>query len=84
MSFLTVFVPSLVFTAVVGAFLLLAWRAVRRPWALAAFWGLALFVHIVWAAVPLLSAFAPVARWFSILWLGSMLAALMLLIPFAR
>jgi len=83
MSFLTVFVPSLVFTALVGAFLPLAWRAARRPWALAAYWGFALFIHVLWAAVPLLGALAPVARWLAILWLGSMLAAMMLLIPFA-
>ena len=83
MSFLTVFVPSLVLTAIVGAFLPLAWRVARRTWALAAFWGFALFVHLVWAAIPVLGAFAPAARWFAILWLGSMLAALMLLIPFA-
>jgi len=83
MSFLTVFVPCLVFTALVGAFLPLAWRAARRPWALATFWGFALFIHVLWAAVPLLGALAPVARWVAILWLGSMLAAMMLLIPFA-
>jgi predicted MPP superfamily phosphohydrolase len=83
MSFLTVFVPSLILTAIVGAFLSLAWRVARRPWALAAFLGFALFVHLVWSAVPLFGAFAPAARWLAIFWLGSMLAALMLIIPFA-
>ena len=83
MSFLIVFIPSLAMTAIVGAFLPLAWRVARRPWALATFWGFALIIHLAWAAVPLLGALAPVARWFAILWLGSMLAAVMLLIPFA-
>ena len=83
MSFLTVFIPSLVLTAVIGAFLPLTWRAVRTPWAFAAFWGIALFVHLAWLAVPRLGAFAPLARWLAIMWLGSMLSALMLLIPFA-
>jgi len=83
MSFLTVFMPSLVFTAIVGAFLPLTWRIARAPWALKTFWGIALLVHLAWAAVPQLGAFAPVARWLAIMWLGSMLAALMLLLPFA-
>ena len=83
MSFLTVFIPSLVFTAIVGTFLPLTWRIARAPWALAAFWGCALIVHLAWAAVPQLGDFAPVARWLAIMWLGSMLAALMLLLPFA-
>jgi len=83
MSFLTVFIPSLVLTAIAGAFLPLAWRVARTPRALITFWGVALFVHLVWAAIPRLGTFAPLARWLSIMWLGSMLAALMLLIPFA-
>jgi uncharacterized protein len=83
MSFLTVFVPSLVLTGIIGAFLSLRWRVARTPWALATFWGIALLVHVDWLAVPQLGAFTPVARWLAIMWLGSMLAALMLLIPFA-
>lgn len=82
MSFLTVFVPSLVFTAVIGAFLLI-WRVARTPPALATFWGFALLVHIAWAVVPQLGSFAPFARWLAIMWLASMLTALVLLIPFA-
>jgi uncharacterized protein len=82
MSFLNVFIASLILTGIVGAFQSLAWRA-RIPYALAAFWGCALFVHVAWVAVPVLGAFAPLARWFAILWLGSMLAAVSLLIPFA-
>jgi hypothetical protein len=83
MSFLTVFVPSLVLTAIIGVFLPLAWRLTRRPWAVWTFWGLALLVHLAWAAVPQLGACAPVARWLAIMWLSGMLAAFMLLIPFA-
>jgi predicted MPP superfamily phosphohydrolase len=83
MSFLTVFVPSLVLTAIIGAFLPLTWRVARAPRALAAFWGTALIVHLAWLAVPQLGAFAPVARWLAIMWLAGMLSALMLLIPFA-
>jgi uncharacterized protein len=83
MSFLTVFIASLVLTAIIGAFLPLAWRAARKRWALAIYWGSALFVHLAWAAIPQLGIIAPLARWLAIMWLGSMLAALMLLIPFA-
>jgi len=83
MSFLTVFLPSLFMTVLIGAFLSLAWSVARRPWALAAFWGFAVLVHLAWLGLPLLGSFAPVARWFAILWLSGMLAALMLLIPFA-
>jgi uncharacterized protein len=83
MSFLTVFIPSLVLTAIIGAFLPLAWRVTRTPSALSAFWGIALLVHLAWLAVPQLGAFAPLARWLAITWLGSMLTALMLLVPFA-
>jgi len=83
MSFLTVFMPSLVLTAIIGGFLPLAWRVARLPWALATFWGIALLVHLAWLAIPQVGTFAPAARWLAIMWLASMLAALMLLIPFA-
>jgi hypothetical protein len=83
MSFLTVFIPSLVLTAIIGAFLPLTWRVTRRPWALSTFWGTALIVHVGWLAVPHLCSIAPLARWLAILWLGSMLTAITLLIPFA-
>jgi predicted MPP superfamily phosphohydrolase len=83
MSFLTVFIPSLVLTVIIGAFQSLTWRVARTPWALATFWGIALLVHVAWLAVPQLGAFAPVARWLAIMWLAGMLSALMLLIPFA-
>ena len=83
MSFLTVFIPSLVLTTIIGAFLPLAWRVTRTSWALSIFWGIALLVHLGWLAVPQLGAFAPFARCLAIMWLGSMLTALMLLIPFA-
>jgi predicted MPP superfamily phosphohydrolase len=82
MSFLNVFIASLIFTVVIGAFLPLAWRAARTPHALIAFWGFALLVHAAWVLVPRLGALAWFARWLAIMWLGSMLAALMLLIPF--
>ena len=83
MSFLTVFIPSLVLTAIVGAFLPLAWRSSRKPWALATYWGFALLIHLAWMAIPRLGVVVPVARWLAIMWFGSMLAALMLIIPFA-
>jgi uncharacterized protein len=82
MSFLTVYIPSLVVTAIIGAFLPLAWRAARTPW-LAAFFAFALLVHLAWAAIPQLGVIAPLARWLAVMWLASMLVALMLLIPFA-
>jgi uncharacterized protein len=82
MSFLTVFIPSLVLTAIVGAYLL-TWPAARKRLALAAYWGWALFIHLAWAAIPRLGDFAPVARWLVIMWQASVLAAFMLLIPFS-
>jgi uncharacterized protein len=83
MSFLTVFLPSLVITVVVGAFLFVNWQVARKPGAIAAFFGFALLVHLMWAAIPHLGLVAPLARWLAIMWFGSMLAALMLLVPFA-
>jgi uncharacterized protein len=83
MSFLTVFIPSLVLTSIIGAFLPLTWRVARAPRAQKTYWGIALLVHLAWVAIPQLGPLAPAARWLAILWLGSMLAALMLLIPFA-
>src|SRR6202035_4810223 len=83
MSFLTIFIPSLVLTAVIGAFQSLTWRVARTPWALATFWGIALLVHVAWLAVPQLGDFAPGARWLAIIRLAGMLSALMLLIPFS-
>jgi len=61
----------------------LAWRAARQPFALASFWGFAFFVHLAWVAIPRLAGFAPLARWLVVMWIGSMLVALALLIPFA-
>jgi uncharacterized protein len=83
MSFLAVFIPSLVLTAIIGAFLPLTWQVARTPRALATYWGVALVVHLGWLTVPHLGAFAPAARWLAIAWLGSMFTALILLIPFA-
>jgi uncharacterized protein len=83
MSFLTVFTPSLMLTVIVGVFMPLMWPAARKPSALAAFWGFALLVHIGWLTVPQLGDFVPVARWLAIMWIGSMLAAMVLLVPFA-
>ncbi|HEY6619917.1 MAG TPA: metallophosphoesterase [Steroidobacteraceae bacterium] len=83
MSFLTVFIPSLVFTAIIGLFLPLAWRIARTPCALAIYWGSALLVHLAWLVIPQLDDLAPVARWLAIVWFAGMLTALTLLIPFA-
>jgi len=82
MSFLFVFASSVVMTVIVGGFMPLTWKAARYPRALAAFWGIALLVHVGWFLVPQLGGFAPVARWIAIMWLGGMLAAMVLLIPF--
>jgi uncharacterized protein len=82
MGFLNVFMASLLLTVIVGAFML-TWRVARTPRALALYWGIALVVHLGWLSVPYLGALAPPARWLAIMWLGSMLAALILIIPFA-
>src|ERR1700761_2075909 len=83
MSFLTVFIPSIVFTLIVGAFLPLAWARARDVRWLGGFFGSALLVHLAWAAIPQLGPLTPVARGLAILWLGGMLAAVTLLVPFA-
>ena len=83
MSFLTVFIPSLILTVIIGTFLPLAWRGGVNRIAIAAYWAFALLVHIAWLELPQLGAVAPYARCLAILWIASMLAALVLLIPFA-
>ena len=80
-SALTVFVVSLLMTAIMGAFMPAVWRSARSGSALAIFWGLALLVHTAWLGIPWLGAAAPLARLLVITWLGSMLAATCLLIP---
>lgn len=82
MNFLFVFRSSVVMTVIVGAFMPLTWKAARSVYALTAFWGIALLVHVGWDLVPQLGGYAPVARWFAIMWLSGMLAATVLLIPF--
>ncbi len=79
---MTVFVASLLMTAIVGAFMPAAWRSARSTSALGVFWGLAALVHAAWLGIPQLGLAAPVARLLAILWLGSMLSATCLLIPF--
>jgi uncharacterized protein len=83
MSFLTVFIPSLVLTAIIGSFLPLAWAIARTTRVQKIYWSAALLVHVAWFAIPQIGPAAVVARWLAITWFGSMLAALMLLIPFA-
>jgi predicted MPP superfamily phosphohydrolase len=83
MGFLNVFVASLVLTAIVSAFMSLTWQVARAPRLLATFWGSALLVHAGWLSLPHLGVLASLARWLAIMWLGSMLAALMLIIPCA-
>jgi hypothetical protein len=83
MRFLLVFRISLALTVVIGAFMPLTWKAARNFYAVAAFWVTALLVHVAWFLIPRLASFAPAARWISIMWLGAMLAAIVLTIPFA-
>jgi predicted MPP superfamily phosphohydrolase len=82
-SFFAVFTPSLVMTAVVGVFMTLCWRAARNPYALASYWACALLVHLGWLAIPHLGGLASIARWLASMWLGGMLVAMVLMIPFA-
>jgi predicted MPP superfamily phosphohydrolase len=77
-----VFRSSVVMTLIVSAFMSLTWRPARRPAALAMFWGLALLVHAEWLLIPRPEDLAPIERWIVILWLASMLAATVLVIPF--
>jgi uncharacterized protein len=80
-SSLLVFAASLLLTAIVGSFMAVAWSSARTARALTVFWGFALVVHLAWFSIPHLRQSAPVARWLSIMWLSSMLAAACLLIP---
>lgn len=83
MSFLVVFIPSIVLSVIVGAFLPIAWERARNVRWLCAFFGFSLLVHLAWAFIPQLGFLAPAARWIAIVWFAGMLAALTLLIPFA-
>jgi predicted MPP superfamily phosphohydrolase len=83
MGYFSIFVPSLVLTAVLGAAAALLWKPARRPAALAAFWGAAVLVHMLWLAISHLGIFKPIARWLMTAWTVASITAALLLAPFA-
>ncbi len=83
MSYLTVFIPSLVLTLIVGFFLAARWKPARTRRTLAFYWGAAFAVHLGWWALPHMSgAPAAAARWLAIAWIGAVVAATLLIVPF--
>jgi predicted MPP superfamily phosphohydrolase len=84
MIFLVVFVPSVVLTAVIGLFLALTWKAARSRRALGLYWGAALAVHLLWWRLPdLHGVLGGAGRWLTIVWIGAVIAGVLLIIPFA-
>ena len=84
MSYLFVFGLSAALTLVVGVVLLATARAMRSRPALAAFWGVAAGIHILWWRLPDLGgAWSTAARWLVSAWLGTLVTAALLVIPLA-
>ena len=84
MIFLVVFVPSVVLTAVIGLFLVLTWSSARSRRALGLYWGAALAVHLLWWRLPdLHGVLGGAGRWLTIVWIGAVIAGVLLIIPFA-
>lgn len=81
---LLVFVHSLVLTMVVGVLLPLTTRAMRTRTVLAAFWGAALVVHLLWWRLPDLGgAWGIAGRWLVSAWLGALVVAALLMMSCA-
>ena len=84
MSYLFVFGLSAALTIVVGASLLATARAMRSRPALAAFWSVAVVIHVLWWRLPDLGgAWSTAARWLVSAWLGTLVTAALLVIPLA-
>src|SRR2546426_12462353 len=86
MSFIVVFVHFvvLVLTAVIGLFLALTWSSARSRRALGLYGGAALAVHLLWWRLPdLRGVLGGAGRWLTIVWIGGVIAGVLLIIPFA-
>jgi len=84
MSLTFVFFRSAVLTLVVGLFLLASGGAARRPGAQMAFWMTAALVHLVWWFLPDLEGiWSQAGRWLVSVWVGALLTAALLILPFA-
>lgn len=84
MSYLFVFAISAALTIVVGVSLLATARVMRSRQALAAFWGVAAVIHLLWWRLPDVGgAWSTAARWLVSAWLGTLVTATLLVIPLA-
>ncbi|WP_372380926.1 metallophosphoesterase [Xanthomonas sp. NCPPB 1754] len=84
MSLTFVLFRSLVLTLVVGLFLIASGPAARRPRAQATFWTTAALVHLVWWFLPDLNgASSEAGRWLVSTWIGTLVTAVLLIVPFA-
>ncbi|GLC27665.1 metallophosphoesterase [Roseisolibacter agri] len=84
MSYLFVFAISVVLTVIVWLSLLATARVMRARRAVAAFWGVAAVVHLLWWRLPDLGgAWSTAARWLVSVWLGSLVTAALLVIQLA-
>jgi hypothetical protein len=84
MSYLFVFAISAALTIIVGVSLLATARVTRSRPALAAFWGVAAVIHLLWWRLPDLGgAWSSAARWLVSAWLGTVVTAALLVVPLA-
>jgi predicted MPP superfamily phosphohydrolase len=84
MSYEFVFLRSIALTIIVGLFLLVTGRAARKQISLTSFWTFAVLIHLVWWYLPSLpGGWGTSGRWLIGAWVGSLLAAILLIVPFA-
>lgn len=84
MSLTFVFFRSVVLTLLVGLFLLTTGRAARRPKLQTSFWVTAALIHVIWWQLPALEGvWSQAGRWLVSAWVGALLTAVLLIVPFA-
>lgn len=84
MSLTFVFFRSVVLTLVVGLFLLSSGVTARKPKAQVAFCASAALIHLVWWLLPNLEGiWGQAGRWLVSVWVGALLTAVLLIVPFA-
>lgn len=84
MSFTFVFYRSLLLSALLIFFLLAAWPGARRSKALIATSSIVLSIHAIWLFLPdLPTALGRPGRWLVSMWVATLVAATLLLVPIA-
>lgn len=82
--FLIVFMPIALLTLLVGGAAALTWRCAHSAGAIWIFWIPAAVIHAGWWwLTELPETVAAVVRWFAIVWIGTIIAAALLLVLFA-